>query len=75
MASVKDIQDKFFVFVLKEGNKVAMVPIEIAGSAGVNYFVKSGLKSGDKVALNSIDMLYDSMEVIPKIAGKAISSK
>ncbi|MBS7254602.1 efflux RND transporter periplasmic adaptor subunit [Flavobacterium branchiicola] len=75
MASVKDIQDKFFVFVLKEGNKVAMVPIEIAGSAGVDYFVKSGLKPGDKVALNSIDVLYDSMEVVPKTASKAVSSK
>ena len=51
MASVKDIQDKFFVFVLKEGNKVAMVPIEIGGSAGENYFVKSGLKQGDKIGL------------------------
>nr|WP_294782348.1 efflux RND transporter periplasmic adaptor subunit [uncultured Flavobacterium sp.] len=75
MASVKDIQDKFFVFVLKEGNKVAMVPIEIAGSSGVDYFVKSGLKPGDKVALNSIDVLYDSMEVVPKVASKAVSSK
>lgn len=75
MASVKDIQDKFFVFVLKEGNKVAMVPIEIAGSAGTDYFVKAGLKSGDKVALNAIDVLYDSMEVVPKTASKAVSSK
>ncbi len=75
MASVKDIQDKFFVFVLREGNKVAMVPIEIAGNAGTNYFVKSGLKSGDKVALNSIDVLYDSMEVVPKTAAKNLSSK
>lgn len=74
MASVKDIQDKFFVFVLKPGNKVAMVPIEIGGSSGTNYFVKSGLKSGDKIALNSIDVLYDSMEVVPKTA-KAVSSK
>lgn len=73
MASVKDIQDKFFVFVLKEGNKVAMVPIEIGGSAGENYFVKSGLKQGDKIALNSIDVLNDSMEVVPKEASKAIS--
>ncbi|KAF2517168.1 efflux RND transporter periplasmic adaptor subunit [Flavobacterium foetidum] len=70
MASVKDIQDKFFVFVLKDSSKVAMVPIEIAGSAGNNYFVKSGVKSGDKVALNSIDALNDNMEVIPKNAPK-----
>ncbi|RKR08931.1 membrane fusion protein (multidrug efflux system) [Flavobacterium sp. 90] len=75
MASVKDIQDKFFVYVLKQGNKVAMVPIEIAGSAGTNYFVKSGVKAGDKIALNSIDVLYDSMEVVPKTASKAVSTK
>lgn len=75
MASVKDIQDKFFVFVLKPGNKVAMVPIEIAGNSGTNYFVKSGLNSGDKVALNSIDVLYDGGEVVPKSTAKTISSK
>jgi membrane fusion protein (multidrug efflux system) len=63
MASVKDIQDKFFVYVLKKGNKVGMVPIEIAGSAGTDYFVKSGVKSGDSIALNSIDVLNDGMEV------------
>lgn len=75
MASVKDIQDKFFVYVLKQGNKVAMVPVEIAGSAGTNYFVKSGLNAGDKIALNSIDALYDTMEVVPKVASKALSKK
>ncbi|SHM29831.1 efflux RND transporter periplasmic adaptor subunit [Flavobacterium chilense] len=75
MASVKDIQDKFFVFVLKPGNKVAMVPIEIAGNSGTNYFVKSGLKSGDKIALNSIDALYDNVEVVPKTTAKTLSSK
>ncbi|WP_409416832.1 efflux RND transporter periplasmic adaptor subunit [Flavobacterium sp. PS2] len=75
MASVKDIQDKFFVYVLRQGNKVAMVPIEITGSAGANYFVKSGVKSGDKIALNTIDALYDNMEVVPKVAAKALSNK
>ncbi|GIQ60803.1 RND transporter [Flavobacterium collinsii] len=63
MASVKDIQDKFFVFVLGKGNKVAMTPIEVAGSSGTNYFVKNGVKSGDKIALNSIDVLSDGIEV------------
>lgn len=75
MASVKDIQDKFFVYVLKQGNKVAMVPIEIAGSAGTDYFVKSGVKSGDKIALNGIDLLYDGVEVVPKTAAKPQSNK
>ena len=67
MASVKDIQDKFFVFVLKANNKIAMVPIVIAGNSGTNYFVSSGLKNGDKIAINNIDALNDSMEVVPKV--------
>ncbi|MDN3674420.1 efflux RND transporter periplasmic adaptor subunit [Flavobacterium branchiarum] len=75
MASVKDIQDKFFVYVLKDGNKVTMTPIEIAGSTGANYFVKAGVKSGDKIALNSIDALYDSMEVVPKVTAKEANNK
>ncbi|REG99459.1 efflux RND transporter periplasmic adaptor subunit [Flavobacterium aquicola] len=76
MASVKDIQDKFFVFVLKDSSKVAMVPIEIEGSAGVNYYVKSGVKNGDKIALNSIDILNDNMEVTAKTAqSKKMMSK
>ncbi|MCC9070769.1 efflux RND transporter periplasmic adaptor subunit [Flavobacterium sp. F-65] len=67
MASVKDIQDKFFVFVLQANNKIAMVPIVIAGNSGTNYFVSSGLKNGDKIAINNIDALNDSMEVVPKV--------
>lgn len=68
MASVKDIQDKFFVFTLSGNNKVVMKPIEIAGTSGTNYYAKSGVKPGDKIALNSIDVLGDGMEVLPKIS-------
>lgn len=74
MASVKDIQDKFFVFILK-GNKVVMTPIEIAGSTDSHYFVSKGIKSGDKVALNSIDALSDGLEVTPQINAPAQEKK
>lgn len=67
MASVKDLQDKFFVYVLKANNKIAMVPIQIAGNSGTDYFVSDGLKAGDKIAINNIDVLSDSMEVVPKV--------
>lgn len=68
MASVKDIQDKFFVFTLIDSSKVVMKPIEIAGSSGTNYYAKSGVKPGDKIALNSIDVLGDGMEVQPRVS-------
>ena len=71
MASVKDIQDKFFVFTLGDSSKVTMKPIEIGGSSGTDYFVKKGLKPGDKIAINSIDELSDGMEVAPNEATTA----
>jgi membrane fusion protein (multidrug efflux system) len=72
MASVKDIQDKFFVFTLADSNKVAMRPIEIAGRSGNVYLVKNGLQKGDKVALNNIDVLNEGMPIIPTAASNSL---
>ncbi|HAY3541812.1 efflux RND transporter periplasmic adaptor subunit [Elizabethkingia anophelis] len=66
ITSVKDIQDKFFVFKLADSSKVAMVPIQIDGKTKDTYYVKSGVKAGDKIAINRIDMLQDGMKVQPK---------
>jgi membrane fusion protein (multidrug efflux system) len=65
MASVKDIQDKFFVFKLGDSSRVEMHPIEIAGRSGNDYLIKSGVTAGDKIAINRIDALMDGLEVIP----------
>ncbi|MGJ1390628.1 efflux RND transporter periplasmic adaptor subunit [Sphingobacterium spiritivorum] len=65
MASVKDIQDRFFVFALTDSSKVAMRPIEISGRSGQNYIVRSGVKPGDKIAVNRIDMLAEGVKVAP----------
>jgi len=67
MASVKDIQDRFFVFTLGDSNKVSMRPFEIAGRSGQNYLVKSGINAGDKIAVNNIDALNDGARVAPKM--------
>ncbi|WGL69884.1 efflux RND transporter periplasmic adaptor subunit [Elizabethkingia anophelis] len=66
ITSVKDIQDKFFVFKLADSSKVAMVPIQIDGKTKDTYYVKSGVKAGDKIAINRIDMLQNGMKVQPK---------
>lgn len=68
MASVKDIQDKLFVFALADSNKVAMKPIEVKGNSGNNYILKSGLDNKEKIATNRIDALTEGVEVAPVIS-------
>ena len=75
MAAVKDIQDKFFVFKLADSNKVAMTPIVISGTSGSNYLVKSGVQTGDKIAVNRIDALQDGLVVAPKAVSTDSLSK
>ena len=71
MSSVKDIQDKFFVFTLGDSSKAVMTPIEISGSSGNNYFVSKGLKEGDRIAADNIDVLVEGMVVEPQEAKNA----
>lgn len=68
MASVKDIQDKLFVFALADSNKVAMKSIEIKGSSGNNYILKSGLDNKEKIAINRIDALTEGVVVAPVVS-------
>lgn len=65
-SAVKDIQDKFFVYLL-EGKKVKMVTVEVTDGSSQDYFVTAGLKEGDKIAINRIDVLNDGSEVAPKV--------
>ncbi|MEH3114799.1 efflux RND transporter periplasmic adaptor subunit [Pedobacter terrae] len=70
-AAVKDIQDKFFVYCLADSNKVRLIPIEIKAESGDVYIIRSGLKNGEQIAINRIDVLYDGVQVKPKIKTKS----
>ncbi|WP_406823610.1 efflux RND transporter periplasmic adaptor subunit [Pedobacter sp. KACC 23697] len=70
-AAVKDIQDKFFVYRLADSNKVRLIPIEIKAESGDDYIIRSGLKNGDQIAINRIDVLYDGIQVKPKVKTKS----
>lgn len=63
MEAVKDIQDRYFVYLFTDSNKVTMKQIEIAGNSGHNYLLKSGLNTGDKIIVNRIDLLHEGMTV------------
>lgn len=65
--AVKDIQDKFFVYLLADSSNVMMVPVEISGGTADRYFIQSGVKPGDKVAVNRLDLIQMGATVKPKI--------
>ena len=63
---VMEVQNKKFVYVLKDSNKVAYTEITVdPQNDGVNYIVTSGLNVGDKYVTNGITKLSDQMEIVP----------
>ena len=63
---VMEVQNKKFVYLLKDSNKVAYTEITVdPQNDGVNYIVTSGLKVGDKYVTNGITKLTDKMEIVP----------
>ena len=63
---VSEVQNKKFVYILGEGNKVKYTEITVdPQNDGKNYVVTSGLKVGDKYVTNGITKLSDGMEIVP----------
>ncbi len=63
---VSEVQNKKFVFLLGEGNKVRYTEITVdPQNDGMNYVVTGGLKVGDKYVTNGITKLSDQMEIVP----------
>lgn len=65
--AIKDIQDRMFVYKLEDNNTVSMVPLQISGASKDDFFVKSGVKAGDKIAINRIDILNHGSVVNPQV--------
>lgn len=61
-----EIQDKVFVFVVGDSNKVLSKPIVIEGKTGTYYFVESGLQAGDKIVFSGTGNLKDGMMINPQ---------
>jgi len=67
-----ELQDKVFVFLVGDSNKVNSVPVQVNGKTGNYYHVDQGLKSGDRIVygvesindgtvINPIPMSLDSL--------------
>ena len=63
---VSEVQDKKFIYLLGEGNKVKYSEIKVdPQNDGISYIVTEGLKVGDKYVTNGITKLSDGMEIVP----------
>ncbi len=62
IASTRTIQDKIFVFTIKDG-KAMMLPVEVNGKAGDNFIVSKGLKAGDQYIATGFDRLQPGTPV------------
>jgi membrane fusion protein (multidrug efflux system) len=61
-----ELQDKRFVYLLIDSNRVISLPITSTPTNDGKYvIVQSGLKRGDRILLNGLN-LKDSTVVIPK---------
>lgn len=63
IASTRTIQDKTFVFTIKDG-KAAQLPIEVSGKAGDNFIISKGLKAGDQYIVTGFDRLQPGTPVV-----------
>lgn len=62
-----ELQDKTFVFLLSDSNKVVSRPINIAGRSGNYYLVNDGVKAGQKIVYAGLDRLRDGTVVLPEL--------
>ncbi|HEY0261440.1 MAG TPA: efflux RND transporter periplasmic adaptor subunit, partial [Chitinophagales bacterium] len=63
-----EMQDKVFVYLLDDSNKVNKQTITIIGKNGNNYLVKTGVKTGDRIVTSGIDHLQEGQEITPEEA-------
>jgi len=63
---VSEVQNKKFIYLLGDSNKVVYTEITVdPQNDGNTYIVTSGLKVGDKYVTNGITKLNDQMEIVP----------
>ncbi len=64
-AATVELQDKVFVVLLGNGNRVQKQVIMVAGKSGNNYIVSSGLKQGDIIVTAGTEKLPDGTVIKP----------
>jgi membrane fusion protein, multidrug efflux system len=61
-----ELQDKVFVFIVADSNKVTSKPISIAGTSGNYYLVDKGIDAGQRIVYAGLDRLRDGAIIQPE---------
>jgi membrane fusion protein (multidrug efflux system) len=67
-------QDKVFVFVLADSNKVKKVPVTIAGKNESNFLISNGLKPDDRIVLSGFESLKEGTKIDPQPNTEAVAT-
>jgi len=62
-AATIEIQDKIFVYTVNDSSKAYKKSIIISGKTDNNYLVRDGLRNGDKIVTEGIELLQDGTPV------------
>ena len=65
--STYEIQDKVFVYVVGDSNKVSGTPVHVSGKTANYYFIDKGLKSGDKIVFQGGGNLQEGTKINPQL--------
>jgi membrane fusion protein (multidrug efflux system) len=60
-----ELQDKIFVFVLGDSNRVKSTAVQINSRSGNYYLIDKGIKTGDKIVYSGVDKLTDGATINP----------
>ena len=64
--ATQEIQDKKFVYVLQPDSTLIHTEIQISNlSDGKNYIVTGGLKAGDQIVVEGVQILTDGQKIVP----------
>ena len=64
--ATQEIQDKKFVYVLQPDSTLKHTEIQISNlSDGKNYIVTGGLKAGDQIVVEGVQILTDGQKIVP----------
>jgi membrane fusion protein, multidrug efflux system len=66
MAATLDQQDKTFIYILGDSNKVRRQNINIEGKAGTYYIIRAGIDPGAKIVTEGLGNLTDGQTIVPQ---------